>query len=1064
MPKRTDIKSVLIIGSGPIIIGQACEFDYSGTQACKALKDEGYRVILLNSNPATIMTDPGIADSIYIEPPTVEFAEIVIKNEKPDVLLPTVGGQTALNLAVELDKAGVLERYGVELIGARVDAIARAEDRELFKKAMDEAGLPMPLGGFARNLGEAVSKVGKTGFPAIIRPSYTLGGIGGGIAYNIEEFQELARRGLVASMIGEILVEQSVIGWKEFELEVMRDINDNVVVICSIENLDPMGVHTGDSITVAPAQTLTDAEYQKMRDWAKRVIKAIGVETGGSNIQFAVNPDDGRMLVIEMNPRVSRSSALASKATGYPIAKVAAKLAVGYTLDEIPNDITRVTPACFEPTIDYVVVKVPRWEFEKFPKADPALGTQMKSIGEAMAIGRTFKEALQKGLRSTETGKTGLVTWVGDDERLGDTRAKLMQPNSDRLFYIASALRHGWNVIDVQRLTRIDPWFILQINELMMLEAELVRHTLDSIPDELLLQAKRWGFSDAQLASLLSAEEHDVRKRRQESGLNPVYKRVDTCAAEFEAFTPYLYSTYETEDEASPTDERKVMILGGGPNRIGQGIEFDYCCCQASAALSDMGIESIMVNCNPETVSTDYDTSDRLYFEPLTLEDVLNIIRIEQPEGVVLQFGGQTPLKLAKALDEAGVRILGTSPEGIDIAEDRGRFGALAEELGLRLPPWGIAHSDEQALEEAEKVGYPVLVRPSYVLGGRAMAIVYGDDELRHYIRRATDVSPGSPVLIDRFLEDAFEVDVDAISDGRSTVIAGILEHIEQAGIHSGDSSMVFPSFMVPPKILDEIRELTGTISSALKVMGLMNIQFAIKDDRIYILEVNPRASRTVPFISKATGLPFAKMAMRAMMGLTLDEQGLTEEPVPEGVHVKTPVFPFKSFPGEDPLLGPEMKSTGEVMGRDRSFGAAFAKSTTAAGIRLPTEGAVFVSVHDHDKEKASTIARDLSDLGFTIFATAGTAEALKEVGIEANVLYKISEWRPNVLDAIKNGDVNLIVNTPLGSSSFQDDSFIRIEALAREIPCLTTLSAAAAAVEGIAAMRKGDYRVSPLK
>ena len=1063
MPKRTDIESVLIIGSGPIVIGQACEFDYSGTQACKALKDEGYRVILLNSNPATIMTDPGVADSIYIEPLTVEFAEKVIANEKPDVLLPTVGGQTALNLAVELDKAGVLERHGVELIGARVEAIARAEDRELFKQAMDEEGLPMPRGGFARSPEEAVGMVGDTGFPAIIRPSYTLGGIGGGIAYNIEEFKDLARRGLAASMIGEILVEQSVIGWKEFELEVMRDVNDNVVVICSIENLDPMGVHTGDSITVAPAQTLTDAEYQKMRDWAKRVIRAIGVETGGSNIQFAINPDDGRMLVIEMNPRVSRSSALASKATGFPIAKVAAKLAVGYTLDEIPNDITRVTPACFEPTIDYVVVKVPRWEFEKFPKADSTLGTQMKSIGEAMAIGRTFKEALQKGLRSTETGKPGLVTRIGDDERLGDLRAKLMQPNADRLFYIAKALRHGWNVIDVQRLTRIDPWFILQINELMMLEAELARHTLDSIPDDLMRQAKRWGYSDAQLATLLNAEEEGVRKWREQSGLYPVFKRVDTCAAEFEAFTPYLYSTYETEDEASPTDARKVMILGGGPNRIGQGIEFDYCCCQASAALRDMGIESIMVNCNPETVSTDYDTSDRLYFEPLTLEDVLNIIRIEQPEGVVLQFGGQTPLKLAKELEKAGVRILGTPPEGIDLAEDRGRFGNLAEELGLRLPPWGIADSEAEALRQAEKVGYPVLVRPSYVLGGRAMAIVYNDDELRHYIRRATDVSPGSPVLIDRFLEDAFEVDVDAISDGRRTVIAGILEHIEQAGIHSGDSSMVLPSYMVPPEILDEIREVAYAISSAIGVVGLMNIQFAVKGRQIYVLEVNPRASRTIPFVSKATGLPFAKMAMKAMMGLTLEEQGLTAEPAPEGVNVKTPVFPFRSFPGEDPLLGPEMKSTGEVMGRDRSFGAAFAKSTTAAGIQLPTEGSVFISVHDHDKEKASAIARDLSDLGFTIFATAGTAEALKKVGIEATVLYKISEWRPNVLDAIKNGDVNLIVNTPLGHTSFQDDSFIRIEALARSIPCLTTLSAAAAAVEGITAIRRGEYRVSPL-
>jgi carbamoyl-phosphate synthase large subunit len=1054
----------MIIGSGPIIIGQACEFDYSGTQACKALREEGYRVVLINSNPATIMTDPDAADSVYIEPLNVDFAAKVIAAEKPDALLPTVGGQTALNLAVELEEAGVLREHGVELIGARVEAIARAEDRELFKRTMDEAGLPMPGGGFARSLEQAEEIVKSIGFPAIIRPSYTLGGTGGGIAYNVEEFRELAARGLAASMISEILVEESVIGWKEFELEVMRDLNDNVVVICSIENIDPMGVHTGDSITVAPAQTLTDAEYQRMRDWAMRVIRAIGVETGGSNIQFAVNPLDGRMLVIEMNPRVSRSSALASKATGFPIAKVAAKLAVGYTLDEIPNDITRVTPACFEPTIDYVVVKVPRWEFEKFPHAAPTLGTQMKSIGEAMAIGRTFKEALQKGLRSTETGRAGLAAEEGENGSLSGLRSKLIQPNPERIFHIYRALRSGWNVIEVQRLTQIDPWFILQISEIAELETEIESHSLKTLPDDLLLQAKRWGFSDAQLAKLTTSREEEVRKRRAGAGLQPVFKRVDTCGAEFEAFTPYLYSTYETEDEAAPTDREKVMILGGGPNRIGQGLEFDYCCCQASYALRELGIESVMVNCNPETVSTDYDTSDRLYFEPLTLEDVLGIARVERPAGVVLQFGGQTPLKLAKALEREGVKILGTQPEGIDLAEDRGRFGRLAGELGISIPPWGAAVSEDEAFVEARRIGYPVLVRPSYVLGGRAMAIVYSDNELRRFIRRATDVTPGSPVLIDRFLEDAFEVDVDAISDGKQTVIAGILEHIEQAGIHSGDSSMVLPSYKVPQKFLEEIREIAPALSKALSVVGLMNIQFATRGDRLFILEVNPRASRTIPFISKATGIPFAKLAMKVMMGRSLAELGLEREPLPDRIHVKASVFPFKSFPGEDPLLGPEMRSTGEVMGRDQGFGAAFAKAMAAAGVRLPTQGAVFVSVNNNDKPEAARLAALFARLGFEIFATAGTAEAIKQAGVETSLLYKISEWRPNVLDAIKNGEVNLIVNTPLGKTSFTDDSFIRIEALARGIPCLTTLSAAAAAVEGIAAMRSGEFEVSPLK
>jgi carbamoyl-phosphate synthase large subunit len=1064
MPKRTDLKSILVIGSGPIVIGQACEFDYSGTQACKALRDEGYRVVLVNSNPATIMTDPEIAGRVYIEPLTVEFIERLIEKERPDALLPTVGGQTALNLAVELGGAGVLEKYGVELIGASVEVIARAEDRERFKAAMDEAGLPMPRGGFARSPAEAEEIVRGTGFPAIIRPAYTLGGRGGGIAYNIEEFRTLAVRGLEASMIGEILVEESVIGWKEFELEVIRDLADNVVVICSIENIDPMGVHTGDSITVAPAQTLTDREYQQMRDWAKRVIRTIGVETGGSNIQFAVNPEDGRMLVIEMNPRVSRSSALASKATGYPIAKVAAKLAVGYTLDELPNDITRTTPASFEPTIDYVVVKVPRWEFNKFPNSEPVLTTQMKSIGEAMAIGRTFKEALQKGLRSTETGRAGLCGGKTDDSDLSSLRRNLIQPNPDRLFHIRSALRNGWNVIDVQRLTRIDPWFILQINDLVQMESGLEGQTLSSIPAGLLREAKRCGFSDQQIAVLLKTTEAEVRSRRIALGLKPVFKRVDTCSAEFEAGTPYLYSTYEDEDEAAPGACRKVIILGGGPNRIGQAIEFDYLCCQASGALGEMGIQSIMVNCNPETVSTDYDTSDRLYFEPLTLEDVLNVVELEKPEGLVLQFGGQTPLKLAKSLTAAGVPILGTQPEGIDVAEDRGRFGALAHDLGMRIPTWDTAGSAGEAVGVAGRLGYPLVVRPSYVLGGLAMAIVYNDEELRHYVRLATDINPDSPVFLDRFLEDAFEVDVDALCDGRTTVVAGILQHIEEAGIHSGDSTMVFPSYKVEKRFLEEIREAVPGLASALGVVGLMNVQFAIKDGELYVLEVNPRASRTVPFISKAVGVPLAKLAMKVIMGHSLEELGFTSEPLPRGFNVKVSVFPFKSFPGEDPILGPQMRSTGEVMGRDRLFGAAFAKGMLAAGVRLPTRGGLFVSVNDNDKGEAARLAARFAGLGFDLFATSGTAAALESLGVQARLLNKIHEGRPNVLDAIKNGDIQLIINTPLGRHSFYDDSFIRTEAILRDIPCLTTLSAATAALEGIEALREGLFELEPLE
>ncbi|MBL8206839.1 MAG: carbamoyl-phosphate synthase large subunit, partial [Blastocatellia bacterium] len=935
MPKRTDIHKILIIGSGPIVIGQACEFDYSGTQACKALRQEGFEVVLVNSNPATIMTDPELADKTYVEPLTVESVSAIIERERPDALLPTVGGQTALNLTVKLAEAGVLEKFNVELIGAKLDAIHVAENRQLFKQAMDEIGLLMPKARFCHTQQEAIDAAEEIDFPIIIRPAFTLGGTGGGIAYNMEEFEEIAERGLTASPISEIQVEESIMGWKEYELEVMRDLADNVVIICSIENFDPMGIHTGDSITVAPAQTLTDREYQMMRDAALKIIRKIGVETGGSNIQFALNPDNGQLRIIEMNPRVSRSSALASKATGFPIAKIAAKLAVGYTLDEIPNDITKKTPASFEPTIDYVVVKIPKWAFEKFPGADATLGTQMKSVGEAMAIGRTFKEAYLKGVRSLEVRKTPDVRNV-DDESL---RRKLIIPNAERIYYLHAALEREWSVEDLFDLTKIDPWFLTQLQQITDLQREVAAEDLASISYELLRQAKRMGFSDVRIAELLGCIENEVRAKRKASGIIPVYKRVDTCGAEFESHTPYLYSTYETECEAAPTDKQKIMILGSGPNRIGQGIEFDYCCCHAAFALKEDGYETIMVNCNPETVSTDYDTSDRLYFEPLTFEDVMNIVELEKPVGVIVQFGGQTPLNLAMRLHEAGVPIIGTSPESIDLAEDRKRFGKLIADLHIPQPINGTAVTVDEAKRVAASIGYPVLVRPSYVLGGRAMMIVYDEASLDQYMKTAVDASPEKPILIDRFLEDAFEVDVDAMADGERCVIAGIQEHIEEAGIHSGDSSCVLPPYMVKQEHLDTMRKYTRILAKALNVKGLMNIQFAIKDDIVYVLEVNPRASRTVPFVSKATGVPCAKIASRVMTGRMLSEFNLLDELEVINFFVKEPVFPFVKFPGVDPILGPEMRSTGEVMGMGASFGEAFAKACMGAGSILPLKG-----------------------------------------------------------------------------------------------------------------------------
>ena len=1072
MPKRTDIHRILIIGSGPIIIGQACEFDYSGTQACKALKEEGYEVVLVNSNPATIMTDPELADRTYVEPLDVKTVAQIIERERPDALLSTVGGQTGLNVSVALAESGVLDRFGVELIGAKLEAVRVAEDRSLFRDAMREIGLQVPRSGLATDLTRAVEVARELGFPVIIRPSFTLGGTGGSIAYNIEEFRELAQRGIDLSPIHQILIEESVIGWKEFELEVMRDLKDNVVVICSIENFDPMGVHTGDSITVAPAQTLTDKEYERMRDMAKAVIRRVGVETGGSNIQFAVNPEDGRIVIIEMNPRVSRSSALASKATGFPIAKIAAKLAVGYTLDELPNDITRETPASFEPTIDYVVVKIPRWNFEKFPGADETLGTQMKSVGEVMAIGRTFIEALQKGIRSLEMDRHGLGADGRDEIDPKRVREHLLTPNRDRIFYMRYALETGMSVAEVADLTKVDPWFVRQIERLLELERELRQHSLETVPPDLLRRAKRFGYSDRQLAYIFGIEKSAatpfpgqvVRERRLALGIRATFNRVDTCAAEFEAYTPYLYSTYETQCEAAPTERKKVIILGSGPNRIGQGIEFDYCCSHASFALQEMGVESIMINCNPETVSTDYDTSDRLYFEPLYIEDVLNVVDVEKPLGVILQFGGQTPLKLAEGLQAAGVRILGTSPDSIDLAEDRERFGALLDELGIPSPENGTATSFAEAREVAARIGYPVLVRPSYVLGGRAMAIVYDEEELERYMREAVRVTHDHPILVDRFLEDAFEMDVDCICDGERAVIGGIMEQIELAGVHSGDSACVIPTYMVAPEHVETMRDYTFRLAKALKVVGLMNVQYAMKDGIVYVLEVNPRASRTVPFVSKAIGYPLAKLATKVMLGMTLEELGFTEEVMPQGYYVKEVVLPFNKFPGVDTVLGPEMRSTGEAMGVGVNFGIAYAKAQMGVSSPLPLRGTAFLSVNDNDKHNLVPIARKLINCGFRLMATRGTATYLYQRGLAVIPIRKVSEGRPNGVDYIKNGQIDLIINTPLGKASFSDEGALRRAAVAYNVPCMTTLSAAWAAVEGIYAMQQGDPGVQSLQ
>jgi carbamoyl-phosphate synthase large subunit len=1060
MPKRTDISKILIIGSGPIVIGQACEFDYSGTQACKALREEGYEVVLVNSNPATIMTDPEMAQRTYVEPLTADFVAAIIRRERPDALLPTVGGQTALNLAVELADRGVLDECKVEMIGAKAKAVKMAEDRLLFKQAMREIGLETPRSEVVGNMQQALQIVNDIGFPNVIRPSFTLGGTGGGVAYNREEYEEIVQRGLDLSPVHEVLVEESVIGWKEFELEVMRDMQDNVVVICSIENFDPMGVHTGDSITVAPIQTLTDREYQRLRDAAVAVIRQIGVETGGSNIQFAVNPKDGRLVVIEMNPRVSRSSALASKATGFPIAKIAAKLAVGYSLNEIPNDITKKTPASFEPMLDYVVVKIPKWAFEKFPESDPTLGTQMKSVGEAMAIGRTFKEAFLKGVRSLETAKDPGSETIDPNQ----VRQKLITPTPDRIPYLLYALSDGFSVDEVVELTHIDPWFVHEMKEIADLTRTIASYRLDTLPADILRQAKRDGFSDARIGRLVGARATQVAGKRGDLGIIPVYKRVDTCAAEFESYTPYFYSTMEDEDEASPTDRKKVMILGSGPNRIGQGIEFDYCCCHAAFALKQDGYETIMVNCNPETVSTDYDTSDRLYFEPLTLEDVLHIVRAEKPHGVIVQFGGQTPLNLALDLQNAGVPIIGTSPESIDLAEDRKRFGELLRRLDIPQPQNGTAITIDEARNVARQIGYPVLVRPSYVLGGRAMVIVYDEAMLDNYMSAAVQVSRERPILIDKFLEDAYEVDVDALCDDERVVIAGIMEHIEEAGIHSGDSSCVLPTYQLSESLRERIRQHTVQLGRALNVVGLMNIQFAVHNGKVYVLEVNPRASRTVPFVSKATGVPLAKIAAKLMIGKKLSEFGLPSELIVKQYCVKSPVFPFARFPGVDTILGPEMKSTGEVMGVDDSFGKAYVKAQLSAGSVLPKTGIAFISVNQHDKRFISKIAAELVEIGFKIVATRGTAQILKSAGIEAETVYKVNEGRPHIVDLIKSGKVDLVINTPLGRESFFDEKSIRRAAIHYRIPCITTIPGAAAAVAGIRALQRESLDVKSLQ
>jgi carbamoyl-phosphate synthase large subunit len=1069
VPRRNDIKKILIIGSGPIVIGQACEFDYSGTQACKALREEGYEVVLVNSNPATIMTDPDTADRTYIEPITWQYVEEIIRVERPDALLPTLGGQTGLNTAMDLSRHGVLTKYNVEMIGAKEDVIKRAEERDAFKQCMLSIGLDVPRSYTVHTIDEAREAVRNIGLPIIIRASFTLGGTGGGIAYNIEEFEDMVRRGLALSPINEVLLEESILGWKEFEMEVMRDNADNVVIICAIENFDPMGVHTGDSITVAPAQTLTDKEYQQMRDATIAVMRAIGVETGGSNVQFAIHPDTGRMVVIEMNPRVSRSSALASKATGFPIAKIAAKLAVGYRLDEIPNDITQETLACFEPTIDYVVTKIPRWTFEKFPEADPTLTVQMKSVGETMAIGRTFRESLQKALRGLEIGHFGLGGGKKDlwgtfnQPTRDDIQSKLAIPNAERIFYLRYALKHGMSVEDIHQTTDIDPWFLRNIEQIVKLEDEIrsIRRLEDATPD-LLKRAKQNGFSDAQLAFWWDCSQMDVRQQRKSMGIVATFKQVDTCAAEFEAHTPYYYSTYEQEDETPPKQpgKKRIMILGGGPNRIGQGIEFDYCCCQAAFALEELGIESIMVNSNPETVSTDYDTSDYLFFEPLTIEDVLNICDRMEPDGVIVQFGGQTPLNLARGLEAAGVPIIGTSPDMIDAAEDRSRFQAILEKIGLRQPPNGIATNIEGARRAAERIGYPILVRPSYVLGGRAMEICYDQQSLERYMTEAVDVSPDKPVLIDRFLEDAIEVDVDAISDGETTVIGGVMEHIEEAGVHSGDSACALPPYSLPASVVDEIRVATRALALELQVRGLMNIQFAVKmdgdstDATVYVLEVNPRASRTSPFVSKAIGKSLAKIAAKVMAGTSLKEQGFTEEIIPPYSSVKESVFPFNRFMGVDIVLGPEMRSTGEVMGIDASFALAYAKSQIAAGARLPMSGKVFISMASVHKHRMIDPARRLKEMGYQIVCTTGTARVFQEAGIDVEIVRKVQEGRPNLLDLMANGDIKLIFNTPSGKGARTDEGKIRSASVTYGVPCVTTMPGCSAVVNALLALR----------
>jgi carbamoyl-phosphate synthase large subunit len=1074
MPKRTDIKKILIIGAGPIVIGQACEFDYSGTQACKALKEEGYEVILLNSNPATIMTDPDFADRTYIEPVTPEILAKIIEKERPDAVLPTLGGQTALNTAVSVAEMGILDKFGVELIGAKLPAIKKAEDRTLFKQAMEKINLAVPASGLAHNRAEAMEVIKTIGFPAIIRPSFTLGGTGGGIAYNMEEYERMAMVGIDASPTDEILVEESVIGWKEYELEVMRDTADNVVIICSIENFDPMGVHTGDSITVAPAQTLTDKEYQILRDASLKIIREIGVDTGGSNIQFGINPRDGRLVVIEMNPRVSRSSALASKATGFPIAKIAAKLAVGYTLDEIRNDITRETPACFEPSIDYVVTKIPRFTFEKFPAADATLTTQMKSVGEVMSIGRTFKESFQKALRSLEIGVCGMDSKLFDQAE--ETRRaltekeqqllleKLKVPNAERLWYLGDALRSGMTVEEIHGHTAFDPWFVNNIRQIIEKEDELKGLDPASITAEQLFEAKQYGFSDKMLAKLWKSSEDSVRELRWSKSIRPVYKRVDTCAAEFVAYTPYLYSTYEQECEAEVTDRKKIIILGGGPNRIGQGIEFDYCCVHGVFALAEDGYETIMVNCNPETVSTDYDTSDRLYFEPLTQEDVLEIVAKEKPVGVIVQFGGQTPLKLAVALEKAGVPIIGTSPDAIDRAEDRERFQEMLHKLGLIQPENGTARSFEEAETVANRIGYPVVVRPSYVLGGRAMEIVYDVENLLRYMTTAVQASPEHPILVDKFLDNAIEVDVDALCDGTQVVIGGIMEHIEEAGIHSGDSACSLPPYSLSQELINEIRRQTEVMALELNVKGLMNVQYAIKDGTIYVLEVNPRASRTAPFVSKATGRPLAKIAARVMAGKSLAELGVSGDIVPAYYSVKEAVFPFVKFPGVDTLLGPEMKSTGEVMGIGDSFAEAFAKSQMGANVKLPMTGNAFISVRDEDKKQVVNAAEKLYKAGFGLLATGGTASFLEEKGIPVKRVNKVKEGRPHIVDALKNGEVQLVINTTQGPQAVADSFSIRREALMHSVAYYTTTAGANAAVDAIINLKEQDLRVKPLQ